>query len=90
MIKMDPLRLLGGDFRDLAGGLGFDVKKILEFEALSNPTKSVLKSSWNVAIEDLAITVEEIGREDVKGIILKWLRENCQCSSCSDQPAGSV
>lgn len=85
MIQLDPLRPLEGDFRDLAGRLGFDVKRILEFESMPYPTQAVLKDSWNVTIEDLVVKLEEIGREDVKGIMIKWLRENCQCATCRDE-----
>ncbi|XP_022805584.1 uncharacterized protein LOC111342736 isoform X1 [Stylophora pistillata] len=85
MIQLDPLRPLEGDFRDLAGRLGFHVKRILEFESMPYPTQAVLKDSWNVTIEDLVVKLEEIGREDVKGIMIKWLRENCQCATCRDE-----
>ena len=33
IIKLDPLRQLGGDYKDLASEIGYDMEKILYFQS---------------------------------------------------------
>ena len=82
MIKLDPLRQLKGDFRDLADKMGFDVERIFKFQAMSSPTQAVLKGCMKVTIDDLMVKLEEIGRDDAKRDVERWIRANCQCARC--------
>ncbi|XP_078366715.1 uncharacterized protein LOC144650828 isoform X2 [Oculina patagonica] len=84
IIKLDPLRELQGDYRDLASELGFNVEMILYFQSLKNPTEAVLtESASKSSIEELCNKLEAIGRSDARLLIDKWVKSrNCKCAAC--------
>lgn len=83
VVKLDPPRELGGDFKDLAHEMGFDTDHILYFESLKNPTETVLKGCSSCSIEDLCNKLNAIGRADARLVIDEWIKaQGCKCTLC--------
>ena len=83
IIKLDPPDI-EGNFKDLAGKLGWNMEKILYFESLKNPTEAVL-TSCTITIEELCIKLAAIRRPDAKLLIKEWVKsKECKCAACSN------
>ena len=84
VVKLDPPRELGGDFKDLAGEMGFNTDQILYFKSLKSPTETVLKGCSSRSIEDLCNKLDVIGRGDARLEIDKWIKtQDCKCALCA-------
>ena len=84
IVKLDPLRELQGDYRDLASEMGFDVEKILYFQSLKNPTEALL-TNCSASIEELCKKLEAIGRPDATLLIDEWVKsQDCKCAACNN------
>ena len=84
VVKLDPPRELGGDFKDLAGEMGFNTDQILSFKSLKNPTETVLNGCSSRSIEDLCNKLDVIGRGDARLEIDKWIKtQDCKCALCA-------
>lgn len=81
IIKLNPLRIQG-DYRDLAGEMGFNAERILYFQSLKNPTESVL-TNCSASIEELCEKLEVIGRPDARLVIDEWVKSHCKCVKCN-------
>ena len=83
VVKLDPPRELGGDFKDLADKMGFNMDEILYFKSLKNPTETVLKGCSSHSIEDLCNKLNVIGRADARLVIDGWIKaQGCKCTLC--------
>lgn len=81
--KLDPPDI-EGNFKDLAGELGWNMEKILYFESLKNPTEAVL-TSRTITIEELCAKLATIERPDAKLLIKEWVKsQDCKCAACSN------
>ena len=84
VVKLDPPRKLGGDFKDLAGEMGFNTDQILYFKSLKNPTETILNGCSSHSIEDLCNKLDVIGRGDARLEIDKWIKaQDCKCALCA-------
>ena len=84
VVKLDPPRELGGDFKHLAAEMGFTMDQILYFKSLKNPTETVLKGCSSRSIEDLCNKLDVIGRGDARLEIDKWIKtQDCKCALCA-------
>ena len=84
IVKLDPPRELGGDFKHLADEMGFTTDQILYFKSLKNPTETVLKGCSSRSIEDLCNKLDVIGRGDARSEIDKWIKtQDCKCALCA-------
>ena len=86
IVKLDPLRELGGDYRDLAGEMGYNVETILYFQSRKDPTEAVLTDCANsVSIEELCNKLDAIRRSDARQLIDKWIKsQDCKCATCNN------
>ena len=73
-----------GDYKDLAGEMGYGVEKILYFQSLPKPAEAVLSScSPTCSIEKLCNKLEAIRRPDARGLIDEWVKsQDCKCTLC--------
>ena len=84
VVKLDPPRELGGDFKHLADEMGFTTDQILYFQSLKNPTETVLNGCSSRSIEDLCNKLDVIGRGDARLEIDKWIKtQDCKCALCA-------
>ena len=84
VVKLDPPRELGGDFKHLADEMGFTTDQILYFKSLKNPTETVLNGCSSRSIEDLCNKLDVIGRGDARLEIDKWVKtQDCKCALCA-------
>lgn len=84
VVKLNPLRELEGDYRDLADEMGYDMATIQYFQSMKNPTESLLSDcSAKVSIEKLCNKLDAIGRSDARSVIDGWVKsQNCKCTLC--------
>lgn len=83
VVKLDPPRELGGDFKDLADKMGFNMDEILYFKSQKNPTETVLNGCSSRSIEDLCNKLNVIGRADARLVIDGWIKaQGCKCTLC--------
>ena len=88
-IKLDPKRDMGGDFRTLAGKLGYDMEKVWFFGAQESPTLSLLQDWYpnqnQGTIKQLCKALHESKRDDAVELIEKWItKQGCSCEECGD------
>ena len=84
------MRELGGDYRDLAGEMGYSMDEIFYFKTLQNPTNAVLTSCSAISIEYLINKLEAIGRSDAALLFEEWIAHNCKCARCNNSQTVSV
>ena len=83
VVKLDPPRKLGGDFKDLADEMGFNMDEILHFKSLKNPTETILNRCSSRSIEYLCKKLNVIGRADARLVIDGWIKAQvCKCTLC--------
>lgn len=86
VVKLNPPRELQmrGDYKDLAGEMGYGVEEILYFQSLSKPAEAVLSSCLpTCSIEKLCNKLEAIERPDARGLIDEWVKsQDCKCTLC--------
>ena len=71
-LHLNPRMPIGGDWRRLAGAMGYKMMDILNFELQTDPTLSVLRSWWsneNKYVSDLLELVGTIRRADVAELL---------------------
>ena len=83
---LNMIHVLGGDYRTLAGKLGYNVIDADMFKQEGNATKSLLlhwsrRSKWNTAEKILNI-LKEMERDDIVQLLNKEF-ENCNCQNCA-------
>ena len=77
---LDPLMPLDGDYRTLAGLFGMEQGDIRFLGTKPNPTEELF-NKYNPTLLELHTHLlhETMKREDVAGVIEKWVETNCDC-----------
>lgn len=88
---MNIRRVLGGDYRTLAGRLGYKVIDIKIFEAEKNATESLLHD-WDSGeghyLEEVIRNLEEMNRDDVVQLLNVEVKK--KCTQCNCENCGSL
>ena len=81
-IRLDPLKPLGNDYRELADKFDYTNAEIVYLATTNSPTIALL-GQVNCTISDLRNKLVEMERDDAVGDIDKYLDEqSCDCENC--------
>ncbi|XP_078366691.1 uncharacterized protein LOC144650811 [Oculina patagonica] len=81
---LDPKRPLGGDYCSLADEFGMDRNDINYLGSRTNPTETLL-NKFNPTLAQLRthLLSKEVERPDVVKVIAEWIKEQCDCETCT-------